>query len=381
MDDSEVSIDIPHSSSIFVYILKYASTFDSIKNYTSDYIKLKKYEKDIDKKYEVILKLPYGKSSINYNGNEIKIDYKIDQNSVGLSHSATKYESLKITTNKNIDILKKFIRDAYHHCNPSYSDYVIIKTFKNYWSTLSKLPTRPMDTIYLDNKNKNKLLKDINEFIDSEEDYLHYGIPYKRTYLFEGKPGTGKTSLIFSIASMLKMNIGIVNFGPDMDDAGFMNAISTLPENYILLLEDVDALFIERSSTSKSYLSFSAMLNTLDGMGRKHKLITFITTNYVNKLDKALIRPGRIDYILSFYNTSKEQIKIMFDKYRPKEKDKFEEFYSIIKNKNLTIAILQKFLFDNRKEKDIMKNINHLYKIISDHKHEINDGIIESMYS
>ena len=50
MDDSEVSIDIPHLSSIFMYILKYASTFDSIKNYTSDYIKLKKkYEKDIDK--------------------------------------------------------------------------------------------------------------------------------------------------------------------------------------------------------------------------------------------------------------------------------------------------------------------------------------------
>jgi chaperone BCS1 len=210
---------------------------------------------------------------------------------------------------------------------------------------------------------------------------LHYGIPYKRTYLFEGKPGTGKTSLIFSIASMLKMNIGIVNFGPDMDDAAFMNAISTLPENYILLLEDVDALFIERSSTSKSYLSFSAMLNTLDGMGRKHKLITFITTNYVDKLDKALIRPGRIDYILSFYNTTKKQVKVMFEKYRPKEINKFEEFYSIIKNKNITIAILQKFLFDNRKEEDIMKNINHLYKIISDHKHEINDGIIESMYS
>ena len=125
------ALPIPHSSSIFVYILKYASTFDTIKNYTSDYIKLKKYEKDIDKKYEVILKLPYGKSSINYNGNEIKINYKIDDESVGLSHSATKYESLKITTNKNIDILKKFIRDAYHHCNPSYSDYVIIKTFKN----------------------------------------------------------------------------------------------------------------------------------------------------------------------------------------------------------------------------------------------------------
>ena len=381
MDNNEVSIDITQSSSIFIYILKYASTFDSIKNYTSDYIKFKKYEKDINNKYEIQLKLPYGLSKINYNNKIININYEKDNNSVGLSHSATKYESLKISTQSDINILKNFIKDAYHYCNPSYSNYVIIKTFKNYWSTLSKLPNRPIDTIYLDNKEKNKLLNDINDFIDSENDYLHYGIPYKRTYLFEGKPGTGKTSLIFSIASMLKMNIGIVNFGPDMDDAAFMNAISTLPENYILLLEDVDALFIERSSTNKSFLSFSAMLNTLDGMGRKHKLITFITTNYVNKLDNALIRPGRIDYILSFYNTTKEQIKVMFEKYRPKEINKFEDFYSVIKDKNLTIAILQKFLFDNRKENNIMKNINHLYKIINDHKHEINDGIIESMYS
>jgi hypothetical protein len=105
MDDHEVSIDIAHSSSIFIYILKYASTFESIKNYTSDHIKLKKYEKDVDKKYEVILKLPYGKSIIKYNDNVIKIYYKIDEKSVGLSHSATKYESLKISTNKNIDIL------------------------------------------------------------------------------------------------------------------------------------------------------------------------------------------------------------------------------------------------------------------------------------
>ena len=122
-------------------------------------------------------------------------------------------------------------------------------------------------------------------------------------------------------------------------------------------------------------------INKITVFQKQYNLMVNRINNYVNKLDNALIRPGRIDYILSFYHTTKEQIKVMFEKYRPKEINKFEDFYSVIKDKNLTIAILQKFLFDNRKENNIMKNINHLYKIINDHKHEINDGIIESMYS
>ena len=35
-------------------------------------------------------------------------------------------------------------------------------------------------------------------------------------------------------------------------------------------------------------------------MMSKHGLITIMTTNYKLNLDKALIRPGRVDYILHF---------------------------------------------------------------------------------
>ena len=47
-------------------------------------------------------------------------------------------------------------------------------------------------------------------------------------------------------------------------------------------------------------VSFSCILNILDGMGRKHKMITFMTTNHLDRLDPALIRPGRIDKSLLF---------------------------------------------------------------------------------
>ena len=73
-----------------------------------------------------------------------------------------------------------------------------------------------------------------------------------------------------------------------------MTAISKIPEKAILLLEDVDALFVDRKAndSNKSLVSFSGILNVLDGMARKNGLITFLTTNYRNELDPALIRPS-----------------------------------------------------------------------------------------
>jgi len=168
------------------------------------------------------------------------------------------------------------------------------------------------------------------------------------------------------------MNISIFNFGPDVDDAIFMKAISTLPENSILLLEDVDALFVNRDSKSRSYITFSGILNTLDGVSRRHKLITFITTNYVDKLDSALLRPGRIDYIVNFDHATKEQIESMFNNFRPDD-TLFEEFYKKIKNTKFTTAILQKFFFKYRKEESIIDKVNELYNIKNMHTHKSNE--------
>ena len=56
------------------------------------------------------------------------------------------------------------------------------------------------------------------------------------------------------------------------------------------------------------------------------KEITFLTTNYRNRLDPALIRPSRIDYIMSFKNITTEQIKSMFTRFFPNMIDKLEKF-------------------------------------------------------
>ena len=157
------------------------------------------------------------------------------------------------------------------------------------------------------------------------------------------------------------MGVSIFSFVPGIDDTIFMKCINSIPSNSILLLEDIDGVFInrERDYNNKSMISFSGILNTLDGMGRKDKLITFMTTNFKEQLDDALIRPGRIDYKLEFTYATQYQISKMFDLFIKNDENK-NKFLNHVKNKKITTCILQKFFFEYREEHNIMDKIDIL---------------------
>jgi chaperone BCS1 len=204
---------------------------------------------------------------------------------------------------------------------------------------------------------------------ETEKKYNLLGIPYKKNYLFEGLPGTGKTSLIYAIASELNLDIAILSFKRDFDDVKFMKAVQHIPENTLLILEDIDVLFQERKNNDdhKHGITFSGLLNVLDGLGHQDKLITIMTTNYKNRLDKALVRPGRIDYSLHFDYSTKEQIKHMFFRFFPGKDEECTTFLSYFKKYKikLTTAILQQYLFTNMNKKSIMDDINTLEELIA----------------
>jgi len=71
-----------------------------------------------------------------------------------------------------------------------------------YWESNYKSKKRNIDTVYLPKNTRDNLIDDIESFMskDREKMYDRMGIPYKRNYLFEGLPGSGKTSLIRAIA-------------------------------------------------------------------------------------------------------------------------------------------------------------------------------------
>jgi mitochondrial chaperone BCS1 len=356
MDKELQKTVIETGSSIFFNVLKFGTLF-TIHNFI-----IKGYD---SKKKELIITIPYGKNEIEYNQEKIILDYYQDKTIVGDSRGAIKKENL-VLYSTNFDIIKKFINEAREYCLPKKKKNVIVKIMKHtYWTILSKLPKRDLDSVFLDEQIKERIISDIDLFFKNESEYIKYGIPYKRNYLLSGPPGTGKTSFIFAISSYYDLDICIVNLGPSVDDASFMSGISNLPEKSILVLEDIDALFTKRKSSdeNKSAVSFSCILNTLDGIGRKHKLLTFMTSNYVEHFDEALIRPGRIDKHIVLDYAKKEQTKKMFLKYFPDQEKSFKDLWKKIKHKQYTTAIFQKFFFENLGEKDILLKIKDLIEL------------------
>ncbi len=358
-------------------VLKYGVSLSDIKSYT-----LKELWKNDEKDYEAKYQLPFGITNLDFEGTKIEIHYSRDvARVVGTAHYAEYPVRLKIICYNTEDILTKFLVEAKKFTKHKKEDKIICRILKNgYWSFLNKLPKRNSSSVFLPKQQKEEVLNDVKAFLKKQDLYERYGIPYKRNYLLEGIPGCGKTTLILTIASELEMDVAIVNFGPKISDSVFMNAVSNLQKGTILVLEDIDSLFLKRESTreNKSAVSFSGVLNILDGLARNEGLITFMTTNYANRLDDALIRPGRIDYKIHFDYSTKDQIQKMYNYFFEERKDDFDKFYNAIKKYKTTTSILQKFFFENLDTKNLLKQLDFFIKLSKDCN---KDEIYKTLYS
>lgn len=283
------------------------------------------------------------------------------------------------TYEENYDIFDAFIKAASKYMGEKWLDQededqkVTVYIWDDYWETLEKSCSRKLSTIYLDGKEK-EVYDKIVDFKSTEtmQLYRNFGIPYKYNILLHGVPGSGKTSLIFSLASELKMNIAILSFTSEMTDTILMRCFRRLPENCILIIEDIDALFESRKKNDdlKNNITFSGLLNITDGIAHVDKQIIMMTTNHPLVLDQALKRPGRVDLTIEFTYATKSQIKNMFEIFLPKQTERFTEFYTSVKHLKLTTAILQHFLFSNRLEDNIMDCVQELEKLSNENDYD-----------
>lgn len=230
---------------------------------------------------------------------------------------------------------------------------------------------RSMDSVILDKKIKSTLLKDLEDFNSCETInwYKKHGIPFKRGYLFYGKPGTGKTSTITAISSYLKRRIYKLSLvTPGLCDDGLASAINTMKKKSLLVMEDIDSLFgTHREKTEQFSVTFSGFLNAIDGLGDTNGHIFIMTTNHPEKLDPAIRRHGRIDLEIEFNSCTKEQAKEMFLKFFPEKYEDATKFSENINNLEYTPAELQAHFISHRKSKseDAVKLNNKLFKFVS----------------
>lgn len=189
--------------------------------------------------------------------------------------------------------------------------------YTNWNEQLQRFP-RPPESVVLPAGVMDSLIADCRRFHEDRNWYLQRGVPYRRGFLLYGPPGTGKSSAVVAIASSLKMDIAVLNLGDSsLGDNDVAELLGELPVNAILLIEDIDCIFVQRAATDEkgNRITFSGLLNALDGVAAGEGRLLFATTNHRERLDPALIRPGRIDRQLEIGFADREQIRRIFMRF------------------------------------------------------------------
>jgi len=278
--------------------------------------------------------------SLTYNGREIKFELSIGKVNIdGEDHSRQNDTiTLSLQTNNPND---KFLENEFiPWCMECYTQHLKTKNYQSAvyqnmdseWKEISKQPAELRDTIILKGNDKQFLMDEVTHFINNKQWYYDHGFPYSLGVLLHGEPGCGKTSLIRLISHITKRNTHYLRLSQIRDEKQFNTLLEKLSrETTILVLEDIDCVDWVRERSDKEEIfnvvqehhpiqptpvqitigdnkndgtsltakndkiNLEILLSILDGMRTTPGQITFITTNHSDKLDKALVRDGRID--------------------------------------------------------------------------------------
>ena len=209
------------------------------------------------------------------------------------------------------------------------------------WTEVQAYSPRLLDSVILKPGEKEHLLQDIEKFRTSRARYRRLGVPYHRGYLLFGPPGTGKTSLVSGIAAKCGMCIYVVNL-TEFNDRTLKSAMNDVPENSVILFEDIDCMRTghrrseqepasdrqaadrdKKDGSGQTGVTLSGLLNVLDGFHAPENVVFVMTTNHMEVLDPALLRPGRIDYRLFLGDATDSQRVELYRRFFP-EATEFE---------------------------------------------------------
>ncbi len=221
-----------------------------------------------------------------------------------------------------------------------------------YWDEAGEVPRRSIDSVVVEDDRAEQVLADMRWFYGSSDWYGARGVPWRRGYLFHGPPGTGKSSLIRALASELQLDIATLDIGrASLTDDALREAMMSAPERCLIAIEDVDAVFVHRDAgDTRGGVSFSGLLNAIDGVGAQEGRALVMTTNHVAQLDPALIRPGRADLHVELGLIGAPSAGRLFERFFPGEAALALRFERGIGATRLSPASIQGWLLAHRNE-------------------------------
>ena len=203
------------------------------------------------------------------------------------------------------------------------------------------------DIIYNTSKNDSKSLSlkdvcgceetkiqinDVIDYIKNPELYINMGAKLPKGILLEGKPGTGKTLMIKALSnecSIPVITVYVSNLCDTYVGVGaqrvrniFLKARKLSP--CIVFFDEIDSIGTMRdyssNSNSERVVTLNAILNEIDGFNNLENVIVIAATNKADKLDPALVRPGRFDKKITVNLPDRKDREDLFKYYLSKVK-------------------------------------------------------------
>jgi chaperone BCS1 len=235
------------------------------------------------------------------------------------------------TVGRDRAFLQSFVNDVVRCHTRRQGVQSRLYTYNDGWDYVEGYAPRVLDSVVLELGEKEHLIQDIEKFRKAKERYARLGIPYHRGYLFYGPPGTGKTSLVSAMAAHFALSIYSVSL-TELNDRTLTRAVNQVPSKSLLLFEDIDCMKGAKNrdaekndrdnpksaaSAIQNAVTLSGLLNVLDGFYAPSNVLFVMTTNHIEELDDALLRPGRIDYKLYLGKASDGQKVALYRKFFP----------------------------------------------------------------